>query len=506
MTERPGSVRTTHGGLLESRHLILASNRGPFQFSVTDEGYERKRGAGGVVTAVSAVSQLASPTWVAAAMTPGDRRVAAERPGEAIEVEERDSRFSLRFVDLPEEMYDGYYNVIANPLLWFIQHYMWDTPREPTIGAAEWRAWREGYGPANEEFARVIGEEIRRSARPPVVMLQDYHLYLVPGALRREHPDVPVQLFLHIPFPGSDYLRILPWQMRREIVASLLCCDIVGFQTHRSAVNFLRSAASFLPGVRVNFEEMWAEYDGRRTLARWYPISIDPETVRGLAMSEEGERELAFLGQYFAELNILRVDRIEPSKNILRGFEAYSLLLDEHPELKERVRFLACLVPSRNDLDQYARYQDEVMAAVGRINIKHGAEYWRPVEVFLGDNYIRALAAMRRYDVLLVNPVIDGMNLVAKEGVVVNERDGVLVLSDGAGAFEQFAPLPHSVSATDVLGTAEALYAALHMAAEERRELATRLRGCVEQEDVAYWLDSQLGDLQDLCEARGLVH
>lgn len=487
--------------LLQGRHLIIASNRGPYEFTAAEDGYERQRGAGGVVTAMSSITRHVNPTWVAAARTDGDRQLQAEQGEQPIVVQEEDSTYELRFVDLPDSVYDGYYNVIANPLLWFLQHYMWDTPREPRIGVSEWKAWRDGYVPANEAFAHVISEEIRRHERP-VVMLQDYHLYLVARRLRVEHPDVPIQFFLHIPFPGSDYLRILPAEMRQDIVRGLLACDIIGFQTNRSAINFLRAAGSFVPGVRVDYDEGAVEYEGRHTLLRKYPISIDPGSVRDLAHSEQAERELEFLAPYFGELNVLRVDRIEPSKNLVRGFEAYSLMLDQHPELREKVHLLAFLVPSRSDIPEYERYQDEVLAAIGRINLQHGTDYWRPVEAFIGNNYVRALAAMRKYDVLLVNPVIDGMNLVAKEGAVVNERDGVLVLSDGAGAFEQFAPMPSCVTATDIFGTADALYRALVQPPEERKELADRLRRVVETEDVTWWLRCQLEDIEACSEER----
>ncbi|MEJ7654225.1 MAG: trehalose-6-phosphate synthase [Chloroflexia bacterium] len=506
MHTNPVTVQAeVRNGLLSDHHLILASNRGPFEFLTTPSGVQRKRGAGGVVTAVSSVGKIASPTWVAAAMSTGDREEAARHGGRSIEVEEQDVVYRLRFVDLPEKVYDGYYNVIANPLLWFLQHYMWDTPREPKIGVGEWRAWHEGYVPANLEFASVIHDEIERSEKPSIVMIQDYHLYLVSGALRKLCPDVLIQFFLHIPFPGSDYLRVLPMEMRQEIVSSLLACDIIGFQTNRSAINFLRAAGSFISGVRVDYDLGVVEYKDHLTMVRRYPISIDPKGVRERAYSEQAERELAYLEPYFGERNILRVDRIEPSKNILRGFEAYSLMLDNHPGLHGKVKFLAILVPSRSSIPEYERYQDEVMTAIARINLRYGADYWRPVEALIGDNYVRALAAMRKYDVLLVNPLIDGMNLVAKEGVVVNERHGALVLSDGAGAFEQFAqstPLPNYVSAADILGTSEALYNALQMPAPERAELSSRLREVVETEDVAHWFHTQLKDLQQLCEER----
>ncbi len=504
MSEEAGSADSISGTtreLLRNRHLIIASNRGPVEFTLTEGGYQRQRGAGGVVTAVSQISKYANPTWIAAARTSADRQVQADQGSEPIPVEEPDSSYLLRFVDLDEHVYDGYYNVIANPLLWFLQHYMLDTPREPRIGLKEWRAWREGYVPANQQFADIISEEVERAERP-VVMIQDYHLYLAAAPLRERYPNLPIQFFLHIPFPGSDYLRVLPVEMRQEIVRSLLACDIIGFQTNRAAINFLRAAGSFLPGVRVDYEDATVEYEGRVTYLRKYPISIDPASVRALATSDEAERELTYLAPYFGEKNILRVDRIEPSKNLLRGFEAFSLMLDQHPELCEKVNLLAFLVPSRSDIAEYERYQDEVFAAIGRINQRHGTDYWQPVQPFIGNNYVRALAAMRRYDVLLVNPVIDGMNLVAKEGAVVNERHGALVLSDGAGAFEQFAPLPNFVSAADVYGTAEALYIALMQPEAERRELADRLRSCVEGEDVAWWLNQQLEDIERLCEER----
>ena len=162
--------------LLEDRHLILVSNRGPYEFAVHDGGYARNRGAGGVVTAMSSVSKVANPTWIAAARTDADRRLQEEHKGAPIPVDEPGGRYMLRFIDLPSDVYDGYYNVIANPLLWFLQHYMWDTPREPQIGVEEWRAWVEGYVPANEGFARVVSQEVRRRRKDAVLMLQDYHL------------------------------------------------------------------------------------------------------------------------------------------------------------------------------------------------------------------------------------------------------------------------------------------------------------------------------------------
>ena len=482
---------------LDGRQLILVSNRGPFDFTVTETGVEHARGSGGLVTVLDPIGRYTTPTWIAAARGDGDRQVAAEYGNRPIPVGDEASSYCLRFVDIPPTMYERYYNVISNPLLWFVHHYMWDTPREPRIGPPEWQAWHEGYVPANAAFAAVVAEEIERSARPPVVMIQDYQLYLVAGMLRDKHPGVSIRFFLHTPFPNSDYLRILPAAMRDAILASLLACDVVGVQTKRAATNLLQAMSTLMPRTRVDYEAATIEHDGRHTAVRVHPVSIDPAAVRELAYGEQGERELARILPTFGERNILRVDRIEPSKNILRGFEAYNLMLEAHPELIERVKFLAILVPPRPGIVEYERYQDDIMAAMGRINIRHGTDTWQPIEVFTGNNYVRALAAMRRYDVLLVNPVIDGMNLVSKEGIVVNERDGMLVLSDGAGSFEQLAPLPITVSPADVQGTADALYTALHLSAEERGAIADELRRRVEAEDAAHWLVSQLADEED---------
>lgn len=493
-------LRAVTGELLTGRRLLVASNRGPLEYRRAGTGFRVKRGAGGVVTAVSAISGLANPIWIAAALGPGDRERAAAAGGSPIEERGSDYQYRLRFVTPAPEAYDRYYNVIANPLLWFLQHYLWDTPREPAITRDTHRAWCEGYVAVNRLFAEAIVDEARRAGQPAVVLLQDYHLYLAPATVREHLPDALVQLFVHIPWPDSDYWRVLAREMREAICRALCACDIVGFQTRRSARSFLRTCETFLPDAEIDYRTAAVRLAGRVTHARVYPISIDVTAVRRTARSRAAEQQLALLDGQQGLKTILRVDRVEPSKNILRGFEAYRLLLEEHPELRGQVRFLALLVPSRLAVDAYQRYLDEINVLVGRLNLEFGAEDWQPVEVILGDNYARGLAALRRYDVLLVNPLIDGMNLVAKEGVLVNERDGVLVLSEGAGAFEQLSELAVPVASCDISGTADALYAALTMPAPERRARALGLRRLVEERDITRWLYDQLVDLRQLLD------
>ncbi|MGH2560797.1 MAG: trehalose-6-phosphate synthase, partial [Thermomicrobiales bacterium] len=261
------------------------------------------RGSGGVVTVLSPIGRYTDPIWIAAARGGGDLQMMAAHESGLIPIQDGDSTYRLRYLDLSQSMYDGYYNVISNPLLWFVHHYMWDTPREPKIGPREWRAWHEGYVPVNRAFAQAIAEEVGRSERPAVAMVHDYQLYLVPRLLREECPDLAIQFFLHIPFPGPDYFRILPMEMRLAILLSLLSCDIVGFQTGRFASSFLRAVNSFVPGAQVDFGLSQVTFEGRLTSARVYPVSIDPSVVRDLAYSEEAERELESLSPFFGDLN-----------------------------------------------------------------------------------------------------------------------------------------------------------------------------------------------------------
>lgn len=502
-SDLPATVRE----FLDRSTLIVVSNRGPVEFHQTAEGEVTvKRGTGGVITAMSAASRFTEAIWVACAMTATDRQVAEEaqrRREPFIRLPEL-SKFHLRFV-LPEpEAYQGYYNRIANPLLWFLQHYLWDTPRAPDVDYRTWQAWHEGYVVVNRLFAEEVIAAAEAAPREPIVLLQDYHLYLAPGFIRERRPDLILQHFVHIPWPDQDYWRLLPAEMRRAICQGLLANDIVGFQTPRHARSFLNTVDVNLPDAEVDYRHREVAYRGRVTRVRVYPISIDPEHVRRVAESEEAHRHYEHLQSFRNEYTIVRVDRAEPSKNVVRGFLAYDRLLEAHPELIGRVNFLAFLVPTRMEVAEYINYLDEINAVVGRINAKYAnaAEiegiHWQPVHLFVGDDYPRALAAMRFYDVLLVNAIFDGMNLVAKEGALLNERNGVLILSEGAGAYQQLGPWALTVSPTDIEGTADALWLALTMPEEERRWRAEQLRRHVLEHDLRRWLVEQLRDLAEL--------
>ena len=487
--------------VLAGRALIVASNRGPVTFSLEPDGsFVSRKGSGGVVTAVSAIARDLQPIWIAAAMTEGDRaraQLARERGETLISPPGPRPEFRVQYVVPTADAYHLYYNVISNPLLWFLQHYLWDTPRSPDITAETWDAWQNGYVLVNRMFAETIIEAATSLDRLPVIMLQDYHLYLCPALLRERLPDAIVQLFIHIPWPDPDYWRLLPKAMRVAILEGLLGCDVVGFQTPEHARSFMYTCEANLQDVTVDYAGQGVIHKGRRIEVRAYPISIDTEAVRRVAYSKEARSHDRYLPSYSNEFTILRVDRAEPSKNIVRGFLAFRRLLDAHPEFQGRVNFVAITVPSRMDVIEYRDYLDDVSAVVGRINAEFAnvETGWQPIHLIMGENYPRALAAMKWYDVLLVNSIIDGMNLVAKEGCLINERNGVLIISESAGAAIQLGEDALTVAPADVEGTADALYRALTMPLSERRMRAERLRRIVEADDVAEWFRRQLADL-----------
>ncbi|MGD9048932.1 MAG: trehalose-6-phosphate synthase [Anaerolineae bacterium] len=480
------------------RSLIIAANRAPVTFEQTESGtLEYQRGSGGLVTALTGLCRHTDATWIACAQTEAD--IAWGRGQVAFD---EDATVGVRFLSPAQEVYDGYYNVIANPLLWFLQHSMWDVPRAPIIDRATWHAWEDGYRAVNCQFADAIAQQVLASAQPTLVMLQDYHLYLVARYLRaalRKHQRPTTLHFVHIPWPGPEYWRILPPAMREAILNSLCALDLLGFQTQADAENFLRTCQTHLPRAKVRYKRGSVRYKKHVTHVRDFPISIDVSALRQLEVSAEVAEQRQELEDLVADQKlILRIDRIEPSKNIVRGFLAFEEMLELYPEHRGKVKLLALLVPSRMDVDEYTHYLDGLMATAGRVNATYGDSEWEPVRVLVGDSYPRAVAAMQLYDVLLVNAIVDGMNLVAKEGPIVNTRDGVLILSERAGARQQLEPGALIVSPCDVYATAEAMHQALVMPSAERRERARELCRLVEEEDIAAWLCRQLETIVEL--------
>jgi trehalose 6-phosphate synthase len=499
----PVTIHPAPPQLIHARRLIIATNRGPVEYYLTqDQTMKSRRGAGGMVTALIDAGSRMEVTWVAMAMTEGDRiafREAQKNNDGLLPSPIRGQKMELRYVAIPKTAYRKYYEQISNRLLWFLQHYMYD-PREDSINNQKIQdAWKNGYCVANQAIADAINAEIEREVSIPVVMLHDYHLYLVPAMIRQRHPTIAMQQFIHIPWPDVRCWHFLPSNIAQDIYTGLVGNDIIGFQTERDARNFLEGARTLLDGAVVDFEEGAVWWQGHRTQARAYPISIAVTEERRIVQSKSGKRAAEKILLLLGEKTIMRVDRIEPTKNILKGFQAYAKMLDEHPELLGKVKFLAFLVPSRQSLPEYKRYNADVLKIIDEINSKYGTVDWEPIYAFTKDNdRTRALAAMRFYDVLLVNPIIDGMNLVAKEGPVVNESNGVLVLSRTAGAFQQLGKASVPTSPTDIEETADALYKALTLPPDERRIKSTLARQMVERNDLNVWLSRQINDINHL--------
>ena len=482
---------------LHAARLIVATNRGPVEYYLgQDNELKHRRGAGGVVTALLETGTRLEVTWVAMAMTEGDRLALneARQHGGLLPSPVYCQQLRLRYVAVPEGVYAQYYEQISNRILWFLQHYMHDPSAD---SPARWLqdAWTNGYTVANQAIAEAVNQEIEREEGAAVVMLHDYHLYLAPLLIRQRHPQVVMQQFIHIPWPEVRCWHFLPSQIVQDIYRGLVGNDIVGFQTERDAHNFLEGARTLLEEADVDFEEGTLAWQGRLTRVRAYPISVSVEAERRLVQSAAGRQAASQLRPLLREQTIMRVDRIEPTKNIVRGFQAYAQVLAEHPELAGKVVFLAFLVPSRQALPEYQRYAQEVLKSIEAINARYGTDEWSPIHALWGNDRTRALAALQFYDVLLVNPIIDGMNLVAKEGPVVNQRNGVLVLSRTAGAFQQLAKASLPLSPTDVAETAQALYMALTLPAAARHTKAVLGRQMMERHDLTAWLTRQIHDL-----------
>ncbi len=445
----------------DRKTLIVVSNRGPVTYDNVGGRRVERRGGGGLVTALRGLRDRHEVIWIASAATDEDRAVAREGGADVV------------LVAHDAAAYDRYYNVVANPMLWFIQHSLWDHASRPELDRAFHEAWDDGYERVNRGFAEAVVATLDNNPGA-TVFFHDYHLYLAPRLVRTARPDALLAHFVHIPWP-ADW-SVLPEPMRRAVHDGLLANDVVAFHTARWARNFARSCEDAVGGTRG-------------VKITHHPISIDVAEFERLREGDAVRAAETTLPQ--PEKLIVRVDRTDPSKNIVRGFHAFALLLEEHPEWRGRVTMLALLDPSRQAIPEYAEYMAEIERAVREVNDRFGPV----VDLQVADDFPRSVAAYKRYDVLLVNAVSDGLNLVAKEGPLVNERDGVLVLSENAGAHAELGEWAIGVSPFDVWGQAEALHEALTMEPAERRRRADGLRAQVRENDVSRWISGLLSDL-----------
>ena len=462
---------------MASRHgvghqVLVASNRGPVSYEVQEDGsLAARRGGGGLVSGLSAIGPDADALWVCSALTDGDREAVRRGVGED----------GVRMLDIPADVHSEAYNGIANSVLWFVHHMLYQTPLEPAFDAEFRRRWAS-YETYNRAFAEALAQEAAEGA---AVLVQDYHLCLVPGMLRELRPDLRIGHFSHTPWAPVDYFRMLPDDIAEQLLHGMLGADRLGFLTRRWADAFTACCTAVvggLGGTEIGVHGLGADADFLRK--RSHEADVDERMAALRAQIGEGRK------------TIVRVDRTELSKNIVRGLLAYKHLLDDHPEWRERVVHVAFAYPSRQDLAVYRDYMAEVQRVAEDINSRYGTPDWTPVVLHLKDDFARSLAAYRLGDVALVNPIRDGMNLVAKEVPVVSDEGCALVLSREAGAYEELAEEALTVNPYDVIATAEALHAALCLPAAERAERSKRLAAAATALPPAQWFLEQLEALR----------
>ncbi|MER5798378.1 alpha,alpha-trehalose-phosphate synthase (UDP-forming) [Streptomyces mirabilis] len=455
-----------------AHNILVASNRGPVTYEVQEDGSLRaRRGGGGLVSGLSAIGPDAGALWVCSALGDGDRE--AVRRGIAED--------GVQMLDIDADVHADAYNGIANSVLWFVHHMLYQTPLEPVFDAEFRRQWAS-YEAYNRAFAEALAAEAARGA---VVIVQDYHLTLVPGMLRELRPDLRIGHFSHTPWAPVDYFRMLPDDIAEQVLRGMLGADRLGFLTQRWADAFTACCDALVGGLgdtRIGVHGLGADADFLRRRSHEADVADRMAALR--EQIGEGRR------------TIVRVDRTELSKNIVRGLLAYRQLLEDHPEWRERVVHVAFAYPSRQDLAVYRDYTAEVQRVATEINSQYGTPGWTPVVLHVKDDFARSLAAYRLADVALVNPIRDGMNLVAKEVPVVSDEGCVLVLSREAGAYEELGEDAVVVNPYDVVGTARALDAALTMPVGERAERTKRLAAAGTALPPAQWFLEQLRELE----------
>ncbi|MDY9922442.1 alpha,alpha-trehalose-phosphate synthase (UDP-forming) [Methanobacterium sp.] len=482
---------------LKDKNLIVVSNRGPVEFHKKNSKVEMKRGAGGLVSTLLPIMETLNGVWIASAMTPGDVEVAKRFPDNKVPIPEEDPQFWVPFVVVDQRRYECYYSVISNPLLWFVQHYMWNSPYTPTIDDKIHQSWEQGYRYVNQKFAEKVLKESKKNEKEPLIMLQDYHLYLCPTYIRKKLKDTFLSQFIHIPWPQSEYFSIIPEYMRKEIIEGLLSNNLLGFHLPRYVTNFMQTCEEYTDEVDYENGIIW--HNGQATHVKSYPISVDYEGIKELAHSPgvlEKEKLIKEIkGDYFL---FYRTDRIDLSKNIIRGFEAYELFLHKYPQYHGKVKFLTTGKPTRQQIREYHTYYYDVIEMIEDINVKYATDDWKPIEWIFKADYNLVVAAFKNYDCLIVNPIADGMNIVPKESSVVNECQGSVILSEKAGCFEELKEHVLAVNPYDISQTAEAYHQAIQMSEKERHGRLDNLKDIVARRTIYHWISEQFEDIEKI--------
>ena len=450
--------------------VVVVSNRGPYSFSDVNGVLTARRGSGGVAGSLAPLLERPRTSVISAAMTEADRAAATSGTTTVDGV-------AVRLLDIPRAVYDAAYNSIANSTLWFLHHGMFDHINQPVFDKSWHRDWQ-----LFVEYNELFGAAAAEAAEPNgTVLVQDYHLALMPAALRKLRPDVRIAHFSHTPFMGPNSLGVLPDDVAHELIEGMASADAVGFHTERWRASYVACAQTL--GVKVP----------STFVAPLGPTPSDLVRETGTPACDEAYEKLKTVID--GRQAIVRIERLEPTKNMVRGFLAFAELLEAQPALAESTVFVSLAQVSRDTLPVYNDYRQQVEATVAEINGRFGKPGRPVIELMLGDDYPRSLAALRLYDVLLVNPIRDGLNLVAKEGPLVNERNGVVALSREAGAWHELRDVVLTVNPFDVSGTADVLAQALATSPEQRAANVEALRAACTASSPTTWLHQNLAAL-----------
>jgi trehalose 6-phosphate synthase len=473
--------------------LLVASNRGPLSLVAGEHGHEEiRRGGGGLVSGLRSALASVDGLWVCAALNDRERAAASRAPdGHLAEAGLDTGGLQVRMLPVDAPTLGRAYNGIANSTIWFVNHLLYDTPNKPVFDQI-WRRQWVAYEWYNEWFADALAAEAAEGA---TVMVQDYHLDLAPQQLRQQRPDLRIGHFTHTPWAPADYFAMLPDDVGQAVLTGLLGADHLGFHTERWARAFLGCCRDLL-GCQVDEQARTVRWDGRTVRVGVHPLGTDAAEMLQRASEEDVEEQCRHLRSLVGDRQVIaRVDRTELSKNIVRGLLAYRELLRTRPQWHGRVVHIAYAYPSRHDLPEYREYTAAVQRVAREIEEEFGTGDWTPLLLDVSNDYPGSLAALRLSDVLLVNPVRDGMNLVAKEGVVLSDRGCTVVLSHAAGVADAFGTDALLVNPYDVSQTADAMHRALSMEPAERRARADRLRAAATALPPADWFAQQLAAL-----------
>ena len=464
--------------------LIVASNRGPLTIQAGVEGDDEvSRGSGGLVSGLqSALAATEDALWVCAALNDRERAVARQTGGRITELPIVDDAlagdFDVHMLPIDAATFRGAYNGIANSTLWFVLHRLYDLAVTPSFDAS-WRRQWAAYVRYNQSFAAALAAEAAPGA---AVMVQDYHLFLVPGMLRTLRPDVRIGHFTHTPWVDAEYFRMLPEDVVNALVEGLSAADVIGLHTERWVEHFRGTVKQVLGRELDNVHA--------------FPLGTDAGELSKLTDRRDVVNAARVLdGVVGDRLVIGRVDRTELSKNVVRGLLAYRELLRTRPEWRGRVVHAVFDNPSREDLPAYREYTAAIERLASAIDDEFSTDDWSPVFVEIADDYPAALAVLLRSDVVLINSVRDGMNLVVLEALTISDRSPAVVLSRDTGAAEVLGDDALLVNPFDISATADALEAALSMGEQERTERASRMRAAAVRLPPDEWFAAQVAAL-----------